>query len=131
MGIVFKSAGCILISVILCSMIPKERKELSLLLSIAVCCMVCIGALNYLTPMFSFMERLKTLGQLNPNTFNTVMKVVGVSLIAEISALTCKDVGNGAMGKSLQFMATVVILWLALPLFEELISLIESVLGAA
>ena len=129
MEIMFKSAGCALISVILCTMIPKDRKELSLLLSIAVCSMVCISALNCFAPIFSFMERLKAVGQLNTNAFSTVMKVVGVSLVAEVSALTCKDIGNGTMGKSLQLMATAVILWLALPIFEELISLIESVLG--
>ena len=131
MDILFKASSCILIAVILCNTIPKDRKEMSLLLSIAVCCMVSISALSYLMPVFSFMERLETLGQLNAESLSIVMKVVGVSLIAEIASLTCKDIGNGAMGKSLQLMATAVILWLALPLFEELIALIENGLGAA
>ena len=130
MDILFKASACVLISVILYNAISKEHKELSLLLSIAVCCMISICALSYLKPIFSFVQRLQILGQLNSDTVSIVLKVVGVSVIAEISSLTCKDIGNGAMGKSLQFMATAVILWLALPLFEELISLIEDVLGA-
>ena len=130
MDILFKAAACVLVSVILCNAISRERKELSMVLSIAVCCMISICALSYLKPIFSFFQRLQILGQLNSDTLSTVLKVVGVSVIAEITSLTCKDIGNGAMGRSLQFMATAVIMWLSLPLFEELISLIEDVLGA-
>ena len=97
---------------------------------IAVCCVVTISALSYLQPVLSFFTRLQTLGNLNTQLMETLVKSVAVSLLAEITAVICKDVGNAALGKTLQILASAVILWLSLPVFEEFLTLVETVLGA-
>jgi len=130
MDIILKACGCVLIAVVLCKAIPNERKEFSLLLSIAVCCIVGICAFSFFRPILDFVARLEEMGKLNSKAIEIVLKSMGICVIAEVSLLTCKDIGNGAMGKSLQLMATAAVLWLTLPLFEELITLIENVLGA-
>jgi hypothetical protein len=50
-------------------------------------------------------------------------------MLAEITELVCKDAGNNTLGKALQILSTSVILWLSIPLFNELISLIQSVMN--
>lgn len=130
MEMLLKAVACVLISVVLCHTIPKERKDFSLLLSVAVSCLVFIAALTYLKPVITFFSHLQTLCGLNTEMMNVMLKAVGIGLIAEIATLICKDVGNGALGKSLQILATATILYLTLPLFNELITLVEKVLGA-
>lgn len=130
MNILFKVIACVLMTVVLGNTIPKDRKELSLLLSIAVCCMVSITALSYLKPVFSFIDEIQLIAQLNTDSLAILMKVVGISVTVEITSLICKDIGNDAVGKSLQFLATAMILCFALPLFEELLILIEKALEA-
>ena len=128
MDILFKAVFGVLISVILCHTIPKERRELAMVLSIAVCCMVGIAAFSCLNPIKDFLERLQCIGDLNREMMEILMKSVGISFVTEITRLVCNDFNNGALGKVVQFLAVSVILWMALPIFEELIHLLESIL---
>ena len=129
MSILLKAIAGALITVILTCTIPTERKDLTLLLCIAVTCMIIIAACTYLKPVLEFCIELRILADLNTELTDILMTVVGVGLITEITVLICKDFGNGALGKAIQFISICVTLWSALPIFRELIRLIESVLG--
>jgi len=52
-----------------------------------------------------------------------------VGLLSELAALICADAGENAMGKSLQILSGIVIVWLSLPLMKQVIVLLEEVLG--
>ena len=69
-------------------------------------------------------------GNLEPELLHSVLKAVGIGLLAELTGQICADSGNASLGKSLQILATAVILWLMLPLFTQLIDLLEEILGA-
>lgn len=123
-----KAVASALIAVVLCNTIPSERKELTVLLSVAVCCLVGIAAFTYLQPVIAFLKRLQLIGNLNNQMVAILLKVVGIGIVTEIASLICKDVGNGALGKGVQLLSTAAILWSTIPLFEELLALIEEVL---
>ena len=59
-----------------------------------------------------------------------LLKAVGIGILSEITCMICTDSGNAALGKVIQFLTSAVILWLCIPLFTQLIELIEGVLGA-
>lgn len=130
MDIFLKASAGILIAVVLCLVLSKQGKDIAILLTIAVCCMVVTAAVTYLQPLIDFFRQLRTIGQLDPNMLNILLKVVGIGLLAEITGLICCDAGSSALGKTLQILTTAVILWLSLPLFSELIELIDTILGA-
>lgn len=125
-----KAAAGILITAVLCLSLSKQGKDISLLLSLAVCCMVVAAATVYLQPIIDFFSRLQTLGQLDSGMLKILLKAVGIGLLAEMTGLICADANNAALGKALQFLATAAILWLAIPLLTELIDLLEKILGA-
>ena len=128
MDLLFKAIAGVLISVVLYHLIPSNRKELSLMLSIAASCMVCIAAMSYMKPILAFLQDLQEIGNLNSQMMSILTKSVGVGFVTEITVLICKDFGNGALGKSVQFLAITATLWIALPVFEELMSLIQNIL---
>jgi len=123
-----KAAACTLIALVLCISLSKEAKDLGLLLAITVSCMVLAAAVNYLSPVVSFFERLQQTGKLNADLLRILYKAVGVGMLAEITAMICADAGNAALGKALKVLSGGVILWLALPLFEKLLELVEEIL---
>ena len=125
-----KAAAVVLIAVIMCLVIAKRDKDLALMLAAVACCMVISGALQYLQPVIEFIEKLQSLSGIDLDFFLILLKSVGISLLAEIASLICTDVGNAALGKSLQIMSTAVILWLSLPLFNALLDLIQKILDA-
>ncbi len=130
MDVFLKAAAGILVAIILILLLAKQGKDLSVLLIIAVCCMVVSASFTYLQPIKELLGRLQTIGALNSDTLSIMLKAVGIGLIAEVTSLICADSGNTAMGKTLQFLASAVILWLSIPLLNELLELLDNILGA-
>lgn len=122
-------AAGVLLSVLLIVLLNKQGKDMALLLTAAVCCMVITVVVTYLEPVIDFIRELETVGSLDSNMVRILLKTVGVSLIAEIAALICADCGNSALGKSLQILAVAAVLWLSLPLLQALLNMIQNMLG--
>lgn len=128
MSIFVKATGGVLIAVILYLVLSKQGKELSILLSIAVCCMVAMAAASYIRPVVDFMLRLQSLGEMDADLLEMLLRSVGIGMLSEVTALICTDAGNASMGKVLQILGCTVILGMSVPLFSSLISLIEEIL---
>lgn len=125
----FQAAALVVVGVILCLSLGKERKETAVLLSLAVCAMAALTAGAFLPPVLDFLRELSDLAGLESSVLTILLKVLGIGLISQLAQLLCTDSGNGAMGKALQILAGAVTLWLALPLFRSLLELVRDVLS--
>ena len=123
------SAG-LLVALIIWISLNRQGKDISVLLSVAVCVMVATSAMGFLEPIINFLKKIQGLGNLDADLLSVIFKVVGIGLLTEITVLVCKDAGNEAMGKSLQILSTVTALWLSIPVLEKLLSLLDKILGA-
>lgn len=128
MDIFLKSAAGTFVALIMYLILVKQGKDISVLLTVAVCCMLAIAAMQYIEPVITFIQRLQQLSNLDPAMLQIILRAVGIGLLSEITSLICADSGNAALGKSLQLLAVGVVLWLSMPLFTELIDLIEEIL---
>ena len=126
-----QAAAGILLTVILVLALGKEGKQTAMLLVLAVCAMVGVLVLGYLEPVVDFMKRLSIVGNVSGEMLGIILKVVGIGLIGEIAGLICTDSGNASLGKVLKILSAALILRLALPLFEQLLELLERVLVEA
>lgn len=125
----YKAAGFVLICTVLSLVLSGNGKHFAIVITMAMCAGITIAAIRYIQPILSFFRQLQTAGNWNTELFVILMKSVGIGVLAQITALICADSGNSALGKSLQLMASAVILWLSLPLFEELLRLINLLLA--
>lgn len=125
-----KAVAISLIAVILSLILAKQNKDIAVLLAMAVCALTLIAAMGYFHPIIDFLRNLKTIGRLDAQLFSILLKAVGIGVLSEVAVLICTDTGNGALGKSIQILASGVILWIALPLLNNLLQLIENVLEA-
>ena len=128
METIFKIISGTLLTVIIGLVLSKQNKDLWVVLSICVCCMVMIAAIQHLKPILTFFEFLQQKGNIDNQLFQIILKAVGIGLLAEITALLCTDSGNAALGKCIHIVAVVTVLWLSIPLMEELFELIETIL---
>ena len=126
MALYLKCAGAALIGVVL--VLTLGRKEMGLALSAAVCAMIALAAAEYLEPVLDLLRRLEELGQLDSAMIGILLKCVGIGLITEIAEMVCTDSGNGSMAKALQLLGTAATLFLAVPLFDGLLTLIQEIL---
>lgn len=127
----FRVVGGVLIAVVLGVTLSRQSQDITLVLSVGVCCMVAAVAATFLTPVMDLIHRLQQLAQLDEQALSTVLKIVGIGLVGEIAAMVCTDAGNSALGKAVQIAASAAVLWLSVPLMESLLALIREVLDQA
>ncbi len=119
----------VLLTVILGLALGRQSKDMSVVLVLAVCCMVLAAGFSYLEPVIDFIQQLESLGNLDPGMLQIMLKAVGIGLAAQIAGLICSDSGNAALGKAIQIMASAVVLWLSLPLMRALVEMLQKILG--
>ena len=124
----FQAAGAVVILVILCLLVSSRDKSFGSLLVMGGCAMVLMLGISYLSPVVSFLQDLQSLGNLQPELVKILMKVTGIGILTEITVLLCADSGNSSLGQSLRILSTGVILWLALPIFQAMLDLVQSIL---
>ena len=129
MNVFWKTAAGILTAIILWINLNQSNKDTSVLMTLAVCAMAMMAAVSFLQPVVSFVDKIQEIGKVDEGLVSTVLKVVGVGIITEIAALICKDAGNESMGKALQFVSAGVVLWISIPVFEKLLTLLDRILG--
>jgi stage III sporulation protein AD len=129
MAIFLKVTAGILIASTLSLVLVRQDSAIALLLTICVCCMVLVAAGSYLRPIIEFIHRLVQIGNINSEWVQILLKVVGIGLISQIVTLICSDAGNQSLGKALQIVAAAVILCVCIPVMEQMLTVIETILG--
>ena len=126
MELFLKCAAGVLVAVVL--ILALGRKDLGLLLGMAVCAMTAMAAAELLEPVTALVDTLESLGGLDSSLVAILFKAVGVGLITDIAAMVCTDSGNASLAKAVGLLGTAAVLWLSLPLFEALRALIGEIL---
>ncbi len=129
MELYFKAVAAVLITAVIGLVLSKQNKDMSALLAILVCCMVATVAMQFLESILGFFDELEAMIQIDDSLLQILLKIVGVGIIGELAALICNDAGNAALGKSLQILSGILVLWLALPLLRTMLELINEILG--
>ena len=129
MELFWKTAAAVLLALVLVPALEKTEKDFSVLLPMAVCAMAAMAAISYLKPVLDLLWQLRDLGDLAGQTLEILLKAVGIGVVAEIAGMICRDAGNGSMGKTMQILASAVILYLSIPLLKGFLSLIQEILG--
>lgn len=124
----FAASALVLLTVILILSLRRHNGEMAVLLSLCGCCLVAMVAVGFLAPILEFVRKLRQSTALNNEMLHILLKITGVALTAEIAGTVCSDSGNGALAKTLQMLATAVILYLSLPMMDALLELVEGIL---
>ena len=129
MELFWKAAAVVFVSVILILVVGKQERDIAALITITVCTIVGICLMQFLEPVLEFLYTLQNTAISDTGIFKPLMKLLGISLICEISVTVCNDTGCSSLGKSLQFLGTAVILSLSLPILQTFLTLVTDILG--
>ena len=124
----WKAAVVVILTIILGITLEKSQKDIAIVLIITACCAVIVVAMRYMSEVIHFLwELTEATDSLNP-FLNTLLKITGVALMTEITGFISSDAGNSSLSKAMQLLGTSVMLFLSLPLFEALFSIIQEIL---
>lgn len=120
-------AGFVVCAVILAAALERYTPWASVLISLGTGAVVLI----YLLPQIrQTAEGIKTVFSfVGEGRAGILLKVVGISFIAQVTAQACTDAGQKAMGDKIELAARIFIAVYALPLITEILRLITAFLG--
>ena len=125
-----RASALVLLTVILSLTLNGQAKATANVLVICAALLVLILGMGYLRSVIDFLEELRTLAGLNSQMVMILLKCCAIALVGEIAGLICSDSGNASLGKALQILGSGIILWLTLPVFREMITLVKTILEA-
>ena len=126
-----QAIGLSFVAVTLAVSLSGKDRDITLLLGVGACCAVLFCAMEYLKPVMDLVRSLQTLSNVDPQILAVLLKAAAVGLISEIACLVCADSGNAALGKGIQILSASVILWLSVPLINELVKILQEMVGQA
>ena len=129
MELFLQAAALGIVTVIMGLVLSGRAPVYAALLSLCACCLVMAGLTEFIRPILSLLTRLRDLAQIDSQTTAVLLKAVGISLVAQLAELICQDGGQNALGKTICIMANSAIIWISLPIVEQLLTLVQEVLG--
>ncbi len=125
----WQAAAGVMVAVVIEIFLNRQGRDMGLVLSIGVCCMVLAVMAAYLEPVLELLEQLQEMGDLDSGMLEILLKATGIGLVAELASLICADAGKAALGRAIQILAAAAVLWLAIPLVTSLMALLQQILG--
>ena len=129
MAYFWKTLGLVLVGVILWLVVDKREKDLSVLLTLGVCCCGAGAAAVYLREVLDFMAGLGELGGMNSELMGLMWKAAGIGMITEITGSLCTDAGNSSMAGVVRLLGSSAILYVSLPALETLTEMVQDIMG--
>lgn len=95
--------------------LKKERGEYAVLIGIAAGLMIFAYAMLQLTVMVDFVKELMERLPIQSDYFGQILKMLGITYLAEFASNICKDAGYQAIAGQIEMFAKLSIVALSIP----------------
>lgn len=109
--------------------LKQEKSESVVYLSVAISVLIFFGILEHLEVLVSTVHEISTYVQIDSSYVLTLMKMLGITYVAEFSSGVCKDAGYTAIASQIELFGKLTILVLSLPILLALLRTIQVFLS--
>lgn len=119
------------ISVVLLAIIFKNYKsEYSVYISLAGCILIFYLGISKLELIISTIKKIQSYINLNESYLGILIKIIGITYIAEFTADLCKDFGHTAVANQIELVGKLTILATGMPILLALLDTINKFLSS-
>lgn len=115
------------IAVLLAISLKYDQAGFGMLIILAACLLILGFSLTRLQGVLSVVETLKQCLKEDSIYIQILLKMIGVTYIAEFSGNLCKDAGYGAVAGQIEFYGKLMILAVSMPILENLITVLTGI----
>lgn len=108
--------------------LKNYNKEISALLIISAVIMMGLMSLPTLSELFSSINEFSAMANTKNEYISTLIKSLGICYITQLSVNICKENGSQSVASQLEIAGKLMILILAIPIYNDLIVLISEFL---
>lgn len=114
--------------VFLALILKKERGEYSTFISLAVCICIFVYILTKVETLLAFIGKLDGWVIVDNRYFALILKMIGITYVAEFAMNICKDAGYSAIAGQIELFAKLSILVVSLPVLGTFLDVLENFL---
>ena len=115
--------------ILLAVQLKQEKSEVAVYLSIVISLLIFFGILDSLKVLVATVREISTYIQIDSSYIMTLIKMLGITYIAEFSSGLCKDAGYSAIATQIELFGKITILVLSLPILLALLRTIQEFLA--
>lgn len=123
------AVGGLLCAALLSAVLRTGRPELAACLSLLAGALTVGLLLRQLTPFIAALRRMMALGSVGESHLAVVLRGAGICLVTQLAADTCRDAGDTALANKAELTGRILLLLLAVPLYEQILALIVNVVN--
>lgn len=106
----------------------KEKSEYSTFISMAVCICIFVYIITKLETVLAFAGRLENLISVDSGYIALVLKMIGITYVAEFAINICKDAGYSAISNQIEIFAKMSILVVSIPVLTAFLETIGGMI---
>ncbi|ANB61785.1 stage III sporulation protein AD [Anoxybacteroides amylolyticum] len=123
---ILQIVGIGLIATFLVVLLKEHKSSVAFLLTVFVGCTIFLFLIDQISAILHMLQKIASDTNVNMVYFETILKIIGISYIAEFASQISKDAGQGAIASKIELGGKILILAMAIPI---LTAIIETVIG--
>ncbi len=126
---IFQLIGIAFVTAVTALLLKSARPELSFAVTVAGCIILLLMILDLVKDSLSVFHDIAQNTGIDATLIKILLKMIGVGYLVEFSAGLLNDFGQNSLADKLIFAGKIVVLILAVPILESVLSLIGSLIG--
>lgn len=117
------------IGILFAVQLKQEKSEVAIYLCVVISLIIFVGIADYLEQLVSTIKEIGSYIQIDSSYIATLIKMLGITYLAEFSSGICKDAGYQSIATQIELFGKLTILVLSLPILLALLRTIQEFLG--
>jgi stage III sporulation protein AD len=118
-----------LIGVILAIQFKGNKSEYGIYLSLATSLIILFCVVDKLSVVVDAINKIQSYINMNTIYITTLIKIIGITYVAEFASGICKDAGYSAIAGQIEVFAKIAVMALSMPVLIALLETIDSFLS--
>lgn len=128
MGILIKIAAVCVPAALFAGVLKRDSPAMSMLVALAAACVVLSAALGAVGELLGFVEEVAQAAHVSGEAMTALVKALGLTVAARLTADLCRDSGMGAAASSAELAGAAAALWAALPVMRGVFETVRELL---
>ena len=115
--------GLAIVAVCIVVLLRQYKPEYALMVSLICSVVIFAAVLGELIPAFDTIRSMMQQVQIDGQYIEILLKSLGICFITQIASESCRDAGESALASKIDLAGKLMLVVLALPMFEEIVSI--------
>ena len=115
--------GLAIVAVCIVVLLRQYKPEYALMVSLICSVVIFAAVLGELIPAFDTIRSMMQQVQIDGQYIEILLKSLGICFITQIASESCRDAGERAIASKIDLAGKLMLVVLALPMFEEIVSI--------